>query len=92
VDVVIEVTDDLIKTNSGRYRLTGDSEQATCEPSDSAPDVSLSVRELSAAYLGGRALSEFATTGRVTENAAGALNALTTALRWPVAPVSIEVF
>ncbi|WP_432950760.1 GNAT family N-acetyltransferase [Kribbella sp. CA-253562] len=92
VDVVIEVTDDLIKTNTGRYRLTGDSEQATCEPSDSAPDVSLWVRELSAAYLGGRALSEFATTGRVTENTAGALNALTAALRWPVAPVSIEIF
>ncbi|ADB32459.1 acetyltransferase [Kribbella flavida DSM 17836] len=92
VDVVIEVTDDLITANNGRYRLTGDLEQATCEPSDSAPDLSLSVRELAAAYLGGRPLSEFTATGRVTEHTAGALSALTAALRWPVAPVSIEIF
>ncbi|MFC0625718.1 GNAT family N-acetyltransferase [Kribbella deserti] len=92
VDVVIDVTDDLIKANNGRYRLTGDTDQATCAPTEAAPDVSLSVRELSAAYLGGRPLSEFAATGGVTENTVGALNKLTTALYWPVAPVSIEIF
>ncbi len=92
VDVVIEVTDDLIKANNGRYRLVGDLEQATCERVDSAPDLNLSVNEISAAYLGGRPLSEFTATGRVTEQTAGALHALTTALHWPVAPVSIEIF
>jgi predicted acetyltransferase len=37
VDVVIEVSDDLIEANNGRYRLTGDAERATCEPTDATP-------------------------------------------------------
>ncbi|MGC4943821.1 GNAT family N-acetyltransferase [Kribbella sp. DT2] len=91
-DVVIEVTDDLIKANNGRFHLTGDTQQAMCEPTDSAPDLSLSVNELSAAYLGGRALSEFAATGRVTESTPGALATTTAAFSWPTAPQSLEVF
>ncbi|GAA1646358.1 amikacin resistance N-acetyltransferase Eis2 [Kribbella alba] len=91
-DVVIEVTDDLIKANNGRFRLTGDTEHATCEPTESTSDLSLSVNELSAAYLGGRSLAEFAATGRVTENTPGALSATTVAFSWPVASVSLEIF
>jgi predicted acetyltransferase len=91
-DVVIEVTDDLIKANNGRFRLTGDTEHATCEPTDSAPDLSLSINELSAAYLGGRSLAEFAATGRVTENTPGVLSKTTAAFTWPVAPQSLEIF
>jgi predicted acetyltransferase len=92
VDAVIEVTDDLFDDNNGRFRLTGDAEQAICEPTESSPDLSLSVNELSAAYLGGRPLAEFAATGRVTEHTPGALSAVTAAFKWPVAPVSIEIF
>lgn len=92
VEVVIEVTDDLIEANNGRYHLTGDTEHASCERTESTPDLSCSVNELSAAYLGGRSLAEFAATGRITEHTAGALPALAAALRWPVAPVSIEIF
>ncbi|GAA1573493.1 amikacin resistance N-acetyltransferase Eis2 [Kribbella sancticallisti] len=92
VDVVIEVTDDLLEANNGRFRLTGDAEHASCEPTESASDLSLSVNELSAAYLGGRPLAEFAATGRVTEHTPGALSATTVAFSWPVAPVSLEIF
>lgn len=92
VDVVIEVTDELIEVNNGRYRLIGDAETARCERTDSPPDLSLSVAALAAAYLGGRPLTEFAATGRVTEYTTGALSGVTAAFRWPVAPASIEIF
>ncbi|GAB3826267.1 GNAT family N-acetyltransferase [Kribbella italica] len=92
VDVVIEVTDELIEANNGRFRLTGDTEHATCERTDATADLSASVTELSAAYLGGRQLAEFAATGRVVEHTPGALSAATAAFGWPVAPVSLEIF
>ncbi|MFK4088292.1 GNAT family N-acetyltransferase [Kribbella sp. NPDC020789] len=92
LDVVIEVTDDLIEHNNGRFHLTGDSLTATCERTSAAPDLSLSVSELSATYLGGRSLAEFAATGRVTEHTPGALPTTTAALSWPAAPTSIEIF
>jgi predicted acetyltransferase len=92
VDVVLEVTDNLIEANTGRYRLTATGSSVSCERTDDAPDLSLSVAELAAAYLGGRPLAEFATTGRVTEHTAGSLNQATAAFRWPLAPVSLEVF
>jgi predicted acetyltransferase len=92
VDVVIEVTDDLLEANNGRFRLTGDTEKASCERTESAPDLSMSVTELAAAYLGGRPLAEFAATGRVKEHTPGALAAATAAFGWSVAPVSLEIF
>jgi predicted acetyltransferase len=92
VDVVLEVTDDLIEKNAGRFRLTASDSGVTCEPTDSPADLTLSTTELSGAYLGGRALAEFAATGRVTEHTAGALNQATAAFRSPLAPVSLEVF
>ena len=64
----------------------------SCERTDDAADLTLSVAELAAAYLGGRPLAEFATTGRVTEDTPGSLNHATAAFRWPLAPVSLEVF
>lgn len=92
VDLVIEVTDDLLPQNNGRFRLTADTERASCERTESGPDISLSVTELGGAYLGGRSLAEFAATGRVVEHTPGALAAATAAFGWPVAPVSIEIF
>ncbi|MFD3400762.1 GNAT family N-acetyltransferase [Kribbella sp. NPDC058693] len=92
LDVVLEVTDDLIEENAGTFRLTASDSGVTCEPTDSPADLTLSTTELSAAYLGGRPLAEFAATGRVTEHTAGALNQATAAFRSPLAPVSVEVF
>jgi predicted acetyltransferase len=94
VDLVIEVADDLIPANAGRYRLTaaGPLAEARCERTEDAADLSLTVTELGAAYLGGRPLAEFAATGRVTEHTPGALATATAAFGWPVLPVSIEIF
>lgn len=92
VDVVLEVTDDLIESNSGRFRLTGDAEKAVCEPTTDAADLTVPIAELGAVYLGARPLTEFAATGRVTEHTPGSLAGTTTALGWPIAPTTLEIF
>ncbi len=92
VDVVLDVTDDLIEANTGRFRLTADESSVTCERTDAPADLTLSIAALGAAYLGGRPLTEFAATGRVTEHTPGTLNRATAAFGWPVAPVSLEIF
>ncbi|WP_433166441.1 GNAT family N-acetyltransferase [Kribbella sp. CA-247076] len=94
VDVVLEVTDELIPANAGRYRLTADgpTAPARCERTEDPADLGLSVTELGAVYLGGRPLAEFAATGRVTEHTPGALATAGAAFGWPILPASIEIF
>jgi predicted acetyltransferase len=92
VNVVLDVTDELIAANTGRFRLNADESSATCERTDDPADLRLSVTELGAVYLGGRSLAEFATTGRVVEQTPGALGRATAAFGWPLAPVSLEIF
>jgi predicted acetyltransferase len=92
VDVVLDVTDDLIETNTGHFHLTADESSVTCEHTDAPADLTLSVAALGAVYLGGRPLTEFAATGRVTEHTPGTLARATAAFGWPIAPVSLEIF
>lgn len=73
VDVVFEVEDVFCPWNEGRWRLTGDARGATCERTEDAVDLALSVRELGAAYLGGVTLTSLAGAGRVREVRPGAL-------------------
>ncbi|MDX3135360.1 GNAT family N-acetyltransferase [Streptomyces europaeiscabiei] len=73
LDVVFEVEDAFCPWNEGRWRLTGDPKGATCERTADAADLSLSVRELGAAYLGGVSLSSLAAAGLVRELREGAL-------------------
>ncbi|WP_327640385.1 GNAT family N-acetyltransferase [Kribbella sp. NBC_00482] len=92
VDVVLDVTDDLIEANTGRFRLTADETSVSCERTDAPADLTVSIAALGATYLGGRPLTEFAPTGHVTEHTPGTLNRATAALNWPIAPVSVEIF
>ncbi|KES05701.1 hypothetical protein BU52_18000 [Streptomyces toyocaensis] len=73
VDVVLDVEDAFCPWNTGRWRLTGDVKGASCERTQDAADLALSVRELGAAYLGGVGLSALAAAGRVRELRRGAL-------------------
>ncbi|WP_210589947.1 GNAT family N-acetyltransferase [Streptomyces sp. GESEQ-35] len=73
VDVVFEVEDAFCPWNTGRWRLTGDAKGASCERTEDAADLALSVRELGAAYLGGVTLAALGTAGRVRELREGAL-------------------
>lgn len=94
-DVVIEVRDDLLPSNAGRWRLTtagsagdGTGLEASCVPAGAAAeaDVTLDVTELGAAYLGGTTIGALAGAGLVTEGRPGAVRELSTALAWDPAP------
>jgi predicted acetyltransferase len=95
VDVVLQVHDDLLPSNAGRWRLTtgglapdGGGLEASCVPAEVAEvaDVALDIHELGAAYLGGTPLGALATAGLVTEGRPGAVRQLSAALSWDVAP------
>ncbi|MFF7729796.1 GNAT family N-acetyltransferase [Streptomyces sp. NPDC008001] len=86
VDVVLEVADDFCPWNAGRWRLTGDPKGASCERTEDAADLALSVRELGSAYLGGVSLAALAGAGRVRELREGALEEAAAAFGSDVAP------
>ncbi|ANP55049.1 putative acetyltransferase [Streptomyces griseochromogenes] len=86
VDVVFEVEDAFCPWNAGRWRLTGDTKGASCGRTTDPADLSLSVRELGAAYLGGVSLLSLAAAGRVRELRRGALTEASVAFGSPMAP------
>ncbi|SCL17856.1 Predicted acetyltransferase [Micromonospora nigra] len=92
LDVVIEVTDDLLPENTGRWRLRGGPDGADCTPTDDPADLACDVRCLGELYLGGGGLVALAAADRVRELRAGALTATAAAIGWYRAPSAMEVF
>ncbi len=94
LDVVLEVVDDLLTSNAGRWRLraAGPAGSATCERTSEPADLALDVRELGAAYLGGTRLGALAAAGLVTELRTGALAPLSAAMSWDPAPWCPRIF
>ena len=94
VDLVLEVTDELLPGNAGRWRLRagGPDEGARCERTAEAADVRLDVRELGAAYLGGTRLGTLAAAGLVRQSRPGALARLSAAMAWDPAPWCPRIF
>lgn len=86
VDVVFDVEDAFCPWNTGRWRLVGDAKGASCERTTDAADLSLSVRELGAAYLGGVSLGALGAAGRVREVRQGALAEASVGFGSTVAP------
>jgi len=86
VDVVLAVEDPLCPWNTGRFRLAGGPDGASCEPTPDPADLAVDVRALGSAYLGGQTLAGLHGAGRVTELRPGALAAASAALAWPVTP------
>ncbi|WP_371529171.1 GNAT family N-acetyltransferase [Streptomyces sp. NBC_01283] len=86
VNLVLDVEDAFCPWNAGRWRLTGDLKDATCERTDDDADLALPVRDLGSAYLGGVSLASLAAAGRVRELRPGALAEATTAFGSDVAP------
>ncbi|MHA7132640.1 GNAT family N-acetyltransferase [Oerskovia turbata] len=93
LDVVLNVRDERLPGNAGSWRLRASAfGDAECERVDDPADLTLDVRELGAAYLGGVSLASLATAGLVTEHRPGGLAQASAAFGWPVAPVSSWVF
>ncbi|MBQ1045883.1 GNAT family N-acetyltransferase [Micromonospora sp. C32] len=92
VDVVIEVTDELLKENTGRWRLVGGPDGAQCTATTAPAALACDVRALGEMYLGGANPSALAAAGHVRELVPHTLTALTPAFSWHRAPSPMEVF
>lgn len=88
VDVVLEVVDEFCPWNAGCWRLRGEGpgKGASCEPTMDRVDLTVNVRELGSAYLGGVTLAALARAGLVTEVRPGALAEASTAFSSDIAP------
>jgi predicted acetyltransferase len=74
--LVIEIVDRLGETRGpagGRFELDASPDGATCRPSRRAADLTIEVRALGAAYLGGTRLVDAVRAGGATEHTPGAL-------------------
>jgi predicted acetyltransferase len=94
-DLVLDIIDPVIAANDGRWRLQAAGPgggPASCERTEAAADVRLTVAALGAGYLGGAQFSQLAAAGHVAELSAGAVATLGTALSWDRPPFSGMVF
>jgi len=93
VDVVLDVRDGTCPWNAGRWRLSvGDRGEARCERTADPADLALGVEVLGSSYLGGRSIASQAVAGLVTEHRAGAVQALSRAMRADTEPLSTSGF
>jgi predicted acetyltransferase len=95
-DLVIEVADELLPANAGRWRFRcpgpADDGRASCERTTAPADLVLPVAVLGAGYLGGTRLGGLAAAGLVTEHTAGALAQLSAAMYADPAPWCPSLF
>jgi predicted acetyltransferase len=95
-DLVLEVSDQFLGTNAGRWRLrTGGpdaSEPAACDRTGDPADLRLSVQALGAGYLGAPRAGQLAAAGHIAELTPGSLARLGTAMSWDRAPFSPMIF
>ncbi|MDE3722869.1 GNAT family N-acetyltransferase [Nocardiopsis sp. N85] len=92
VETVLAVTDRYAPWNAGTWSLKAGLEGARVEATDAAPDVSLDVAHLGAAYLGRTTLTGYAAAGLATEHTPGALARLDAALYRPDAAFNGVIF
>jgi len=94
LDLVIEVEDDLIGGNAGRWRLTarGFSPDVTVARTKDPWDVRLPVAALGTLYLGGGSAASLAAAGRLTSSSGTTFARFATGFGWPVAPGSSWTF
>ncbi|MGR6321620.1 GNAT family N-acetyltransferase [Micromonospora soli] len=92
VDLAVEVTDELLPENAGRWRLVGGPAGAECVASSAPAQLACDVRALGELYLGGAGLGALAAAGRVRELVPGTVAAAAAAFGWHRAPAPMEVF
>ena len=83
--VVLEVVDEQ-QLSAGRFELEASPAGATCRATTSSADLTLSVKALGAACLGGVRLSTLHAAGWLDEHEPGSVAAADGLLSWPVAP------
>ena len=85
-EVVLEVVDATEVSVAGRYRLTADRDEVTCERTTAPPDLTLTQATLASVYLGGSGLVEQVIRGDITEHTPGATARVQTMFTTPLAP------
>ncbi|WP_282797260.1 GNAT family N-acetyltransferase [Streptomyces sp. CC224B] len=99
-DLVLEVRDTRLPANDGRFRLrttasgtgTGAAYEAAYDPTEAPADLTLDVRDLASAYLGGATVASFVRAGVATEHTPGVAAALDAALRTELLPHTSDEF
>ncbi|SDT68218.1 GNAT family N-acetyltransferase [Actinoplanes derwentensis] len=89
VDVVLDVTDPILTENTGRWRLTGGPDGASCARTDDPADLACSVTVLGSVYLGATSFAALAAAGRIRQLTG---NDPTIAFGWHRQPTPTEVF
>ncbi|MCT9935409.1 GNAT family N-acetyltransferase [Planotetraspora sp. A-T 1434] len=92
IDVVIDVTDDFLPVNTGKWRLTGSPDSASCAPTTDDADLAFDIRALGAVYMGGASLQALAGAGLIRELRPGALAEAAPAFGWHQPPSAFEIF
>ena len=85
--VVLEVRDELLPANTGRYRVGDDAGRT-----EDTADLALDVADLASAYLGGYDFHRLASAGLVDERVTGAVEKATLLFRTDLPPFCPEVF
>jgi len=92
-ELVLEVVDDQAGGYaSGRYRLTADGDDVSCEPTAAEPDLQISQRGLASIYLGGFRLAPQRLAGAAVERRRGALARVDLMFSTPLAPWNATSF
>jgi len=84
--VVLDVADEMIESNAGRWQLRVEDGKAEVTRSTAAPDLELDIGTLATAYLGGFRFVDLAVAGRVRECQPGILQAADALFTPPRAP------
>ncbi|PID54583.1 MAG: GNAT family N-acetyltransferase [Micrococcales bacterium] len=92
VDVVLDVEDPLLPANTGRYRLRGGRDGADVTRVNDEPQLSMHVRTLGSAYLGGVSMATLARAGLVHTDDDACLARTSTAFGWDRAPLAADFF
>lgn len=71
--IVIDIEDELLPANAGRWRLTSSGSTATVEPTGDDPDLRLGIGALGSVYLGGFSFTQVAQGEEIEEISAGAM-------------------
>ena len=87
-ELVLDVADEFLPENAGRWRLAGGEASRT----DADADLALNVTELGSVYLGGFTFAELERAGLVQELKDGAIERADAVFRTDVRPWCPEIF
>jgi predicted acetyltransferase len=90
--IVFEVTDDICPWNAGRWKLEASPDGGRVTETGDAPDLTVDIRELGSAYLGGISWGEMLRAGLISESRPGAAFEADGIFRTERAPCCPEIF